>query len=186
MQSTWKILRQRDQDTRLYPIAAPWKIYLLRANKNKSCVVVIVICNFPIYNLQPMSGSAKSSTNCSPALARIVLNDFNSFRSTSDRLQFSPRCMLPNKLHALRHRNRMRKDFFHFGEILIPVSIFEFQRVTDEILYRWEDPFRLHREINFINEPINMKTNRSFNRILNRDNAVISGATSRREKDIGN
>ncbi|MNP32650.1 hypothetical protein D3C76_1258450 [compost metagenome] len=106
-----------------------------------------------------MRSGAKSGTDSSPALAGIVFDDFHSFRGTSDRLQFSPRGMLTNKLHALCHCNRMRKDFYHLGEILVAVCICEFPWVTDKILYRWKNPFRLHWQIHFIDEPIDVKTN---------------------------
>ncbi|MNL83282.1 hypothetical protein D3C87_2108880 [compost metagenome] len=64
-------------------------------------------------------------------------------------------------------------------------SIREFLGITDQILYGWKNPLRLHGQVHFINEPVNMQTNRTLDGILNGNHTVIRHSIGRSQKNIG-
>ncbi|MNH26542.1 hypothetical protein D3C79_866030 [compost metagenome] len=94
--------------------------------------------------------------------------------------------MLTDELQALRHSDRVGENLHHFAVVLVPADIHKFPGITDQILNRRINPLRLHWQIHFINEPVNMQTDRAFDRILNRNYTVIGRTACRREKNVGN
>ncbi|MNC27437.1 hypothetical protein D3C75_756090 [compost metagenome] len=131
MECSGKILRQGHQDTGLVTAALPGKLQLLMSNKHKPCVIVIMVCHLPLYNLKPMRSRTKRCADRSPAFAGIVRNNLHCFGCASDGLQFGPGSVIADKLQALRHGNGMRKDFDHFRVVLMAFSIREFLGITD-------------------------------------------------------